>query len=508
MAAYMRITISSHYFRVDRLNHVAKNACFIYSNQMVQWGFKPERGRMVRVKTKVYAASNKNNTEFRFHINCLNEFLETTKRVNIHPNFIQMEKEAPFEAKDIEIEMKKGWVMRDYQIPLSEFCTNGKPVSKLLSLQTGQGKGATAMQALVNKKKRFLVIVKPMFIQKWVDDLIKTTNLKREDILTVRGSEEMKALLVKGKEDDFDFKCAIISNTTVQNWIKEYEFFGNGTLEMGWDCLPHDLHRHLKSGERLIDEVHMHFHLCFKMDLYTHVHSSISLSATLFNADPFLSRMYRVMFPPENRTKELALKKYIDVIAVYYEFENPDLIRTMERGMTTFSNNAYEESIIRNKTMLKNYLEMIADIVKKGYDQVNRLKKVAVVYAYTTEMVDLLLAYLKKVFPDYRIKRKVSGDLDENIYTCDLCLSTLGSLGTAIDIPNLTNVIMSNMVASEQANVQTMGRLRELEDGHPVVMHYFVASNIEKTLDYHQKKIELFTPRARSQSVYLSGRKI
>jgi hypothetical protein len=475
---------------------------------MVQWGFKPERGRMVRVKTKVYAASNKDNTEFRFHINCLNEFLETTKRVNIHPNFIQMEKESEFEGKDIEIEMKKGWVMRDHQIPFSDYCTAEKPVSKLLSMQTGQGKGATSMQALVNKKKRFLVIVKPMFIQKWVDDLLKTTNLKREDILTVRGSEELKALLVKGADDSFEFKCAIISNTTVQNWIKEYEFFGKDTLEMGWACVPHDLHRHLKSSERVIDEVHMHFHLCFKMDLYTHVKSSISLSATLFNADPFISKMYRVMFPPESRAKELALKKYIDVIAVYYDFENPEFIRTMERGATTFSNNAFEESIMARGKICKNYLEMIAEIVKFGYDRVERKKKVAVVYAYTTEMVDLILAYLKKVFPDYRIKRKVSGDPDENIYTCDICVSTLGSLGTAIDIPDLTNVVMTNMVASQQSNVQTMGRLRELSDGHPVVMHYFVASNIEKTVEYHRNKVELFQGRARSQAVHMTGKKI
>lgn len=505
MSAYMRITLCSHYFRVDRINHVARNACFIYSNQMLQWGYRPERGRMVRTKMKVFAASTKNRTEFRFHINCLKEFLETTKRVNIHPNFIKIEKEEPFEAKDIEIEMKKGWVMRDYQIPLSEYCTADKPVSKLLTMQTGQGKGATSMQALVNKKKRFLVIVKPMFIQKWVDDLMKTTNLKRHDILTVRGSEELKAFLVKCKDDSFDFKCAVISNTTMQNWIKEYEHFGHDSMELGYACVPHDLHRHAKAGERLIDEVHMHFHLCFKMDLYTHVASSISLSATLFNSDPFLSKMYLVMFPKESRSVELELKKYIDVVAVFYAFEKPMLIKTMESGMTTFSNNAFEESIMQSRLLKEKYMELIARVVQQGYDRVNRKKKVCIVYAYTTEMVDLILAHLKKVFPEYRFKRKVTGDPEENIYTSDVVVSTLGSLGTAIDVPDLTNVVMTNVIGSEQANVQAMGRLRELPDGHPVTMHYLVASNIDKCMDYHQRKVVLFSNRTRSQTVLMSG---
>lgn len=505
---HLRITLYSHHFSVNRLTYQGRQVCFEFSKKVMQWGLVSERGRTFRKPLRIFAASNARRSEFRFHINNLKSFMETMALNYITEGLYEMVTAPAYEPADIELKMKPNWEMRDYQIPIVEYCCQKEPVSKFVSLQTGKGKSAITMAALAQKKKRFVIIVKPMFIEKWIDDMLRTLEIDKDDIIPVQGGGALKALLQKAKDNELDAKCIIISNSTIQTWIKSYEQFGDEILELGYACLPHQLCEILRAGDRIIDEVHMHYHLCFKIDLYTHVPSSISLSATLVSQDPFLMDTYKTMFPLSTRYKEVGLDKYIDVSALYYNFKNPEKIRTSEYGSNNFSNNAVEASILKHTPTLNNYLELIGYAMECSFLQVKRDKRKLIIYAYSIEMIDCIVEYIQRKYPEYDTRRYTSDDPWENLNDTQICVTTIGSAGTAVDVTDLTNIILTTSISSIQANIQVMGRLRKLSDNHPTVMQYFVAENIPKSKQYHIEKIELYRDRAKSQGVNITGRLI
>ena len=67
-------------------------------------------------------------------------------------------------------------------------------------------------------------------------------------------------------------------------FIDEYEVKKSNNM---YGCNPEDFFNLINVGIRLIDEVHQDFHLNFKIDLYTNVKKTISLSATLQSDNKF-----------------------------------------------------------------------------------------------------------------------------------------------------------------------------------------------------------------------------
>ena len=116
-----------------------------------------------------------------------------------------------------------------------------------------------------------------------------------------------------------------------------------------------------------------------------------------------------------------------------------------------------------------------------------------------------LSAKLKKKYPQFDIRRYVSEDPWENLLEPDIIVSTLGSAGTAVDIPNLSTCILTNAIQSIQANRQSFGRLRNLKDNHSLEFVYFVCEDIPKHLDYHVAKKEMMMQRAKSFRDVYSG---
>jgi superfamily II DNA or RNA helicase len=501
----MRITLYSHNFCVDRLTARGREVCFSFAKTLIHYKLETSRGHTQRVPSKVFAASNQKRSYYRFHINQLADFKRYMNQFHVPENLCQIVEEPMYEAQDVVWTVKAGIVPRDYQEPAIDYFCQDKPISKLLTFATGKGKTLTTQLAIAKKGKRILIMIKLTYIQKWIDDMVNVFGMKRSDIAVLQGNKSLLVALNEAKEGKFTESCVILSNTTYQAWVTLYEQYGDSLKEMGYPCAPHELCSHLKIGERIIDEVHQHFHFCFKSDLYLHVPSSIALSATLINRDTMLQKLYQVMFPPLTRYKELELDRYQDVVAVLYMFNNVDRIRTTAGGNNMFSNGAVEQSIMRHIPTLKNWLGLIARTMEIGYIQVKREKKKLLIYCYSIDMIVLVVDHLRKRFPHLDIRKYTQEDPYKNLFEADVCVTTIGSAGTAVDIPDLTNLILTTNVASEQANIQVLGRLRQLKDGHPVTMHYLVASNLQKSVDYHKLKMDLYANRVKTYKSYSVG---
>lgn len=503
----LQITIASHFFKITRISPRAKLVVDSFARRYVQKGLvRLPGGRYVNEGVKVYAAATSDREEYRFHINQYKPFIEHLKHNHITENlFDEITLPIP-QSQDIELNIKPQWVPRDYQIPAIEYLVeNNDNRSKLLGLRTGEGKTFISLNALAEIKKRTVIIIKPMYIEKWVDDINKTYDIDPQDVLVIKGSASLLALIDLAQANLLDSKFIIISNKTFQNWISLYEKLRDGIEHLGYFTRPETFFSDLKAGVRLIDEAHMDLHLCFKLDLYTNIEKTISLSATLISNDDFVSSMQELMYPAKTRYALQKIDQYINSYNVTYTFKNPDKIRTSEYGATTYSHTAFEKSFIKHNETLHNYFNLINYVIQIGFMKCVRDKKKLLIFCSTIDMCTALVKHLSKLYPQYNVKRYVAeDDYQTHLMGSDICVSTLGSSGTAVDIPNLTNVILTVAVDSIQSNIQSLGRLRKLGKDDKTEFHFLTCLDFPKHIVYAVRKKEMLERYAKTYSEVFS----
>lgn len=352
-----------------------------------------------------------------------------------------------------------------------------------------------AMKAAAEIKQRILIVLKPMYMDKWSDDVRNICGLEGDEVLSVSGSASLMGLIAQAKSGVLDAKVIIVSNKTLQNWFSLYERKGRYISDDGYDCLPGEFCQTLGIGLRIIDEVHQDFHLNFKLDLYTHVARSISLSATLNPDDPFLREMTELAYPKANRYAGLAYHKYANATALMYQVRHSQKIKTMQRGSSNYSHHAFEDSVMKDQLLFANYTDMICKVAKRYYLEEYQPGDRCLIYCASIEMCTRVKDILVDVFPHLKVVRYVEEDPYEDLMTADVSVSTLLSAGTAVDIAKLTTVILTTAVRSSTSNIQGFGRLREIH-GRTLRFVYFSCSDIPKHISYHEGKKEILKTRA------------
>jgi hypothetical protein len=245
---------------------------------------------------------------------------------------------------------------------------------------------------------------------------------------------------------------------------------------------------------RVIDEVHQDFHLNFKIDLYTHVQRSVSLSATMISDDPFVERMQNLAYPSDLRYQGQAYDKYIATRAVFYQLADPSKVKWKAHN-GNYSHNVYEHSIMKNKTMLDNYVRIIFRLLETTWlkDGYYKPGDKAIIFCASIDFCTLLTERLKYHFTKHSVERYVGSMNDpyDNLMNPDLRVTTHGSAGTAVDIPGLTTTVMSLALRSSSGSLQNLGRLRVLDDGREPLYVYMNCSDVPKHIDYHEHRMKL-----------------
>ncbi len=359
-----------------------------------------------------------------------------------------------------------------------------------------------AAEAIAKNGKRFIVFLKPQFIDKWRADLKKLMDFTDEDIAVVQGSASMMNLIAQAMSGNIPYKAIIVSNKTFQNWITAYEEEGDALLQKGYDCHPDQLMQVLRVGLRLVDEVHMDFHLNFKIDLYTHVAKSISLSATLISDDPFISTMQLTAYPKYLRYAGMEYDKYVHSVAILYSLKPNTKVETTERGSSKYSHHAVEKSLYRSPALMASYLALIEKLFRKYHVQRDGIVKGdrCLLYVSSIQFATTLTDYLILKHPTYDIRRYVEDDPYENLMDGEITVSTIGSAGTGHDIDLLATVILTTAVRASASNIQGFGRLRNLA-GKQMLFLYLTCEDIPKHVEYHDKKDILLLGMAKKKEV-------
>lgn len=505
--AKLLVEVFSHHFKVTRINPRHRESVERFARRNVQYGLAKVGRRFVRAPLKVFAAATKDRTEYSFHINQLVAFKEALKLdfiTDAQVDYIEIPFQTP---KNIELNLFPHWEVRENQAPVVDYLTEESegPVRKFVNLQTGEGKSFIAMKAASVLSLLQIIIVKPMYIDKWVIDIKKTYDLKSDEVMCVRGSSNLKALIELASLNELNAKVIIMSNKTYQNWLKLYEEYKDGILDMGYAVTPRWFFQHLGVGIRTIDEVHQDFHLNFKIDLYSHVKRSTSLSATLLSDEEFLNRMYEIAYPKSERYNGGQYKKYINARAVMYRIQNPDNFKCVDWATKRYSHNIFEQSLMRVPHRLESYLDLICLMIDSSYIKNYKKGNKCVIFCASIAMCTWLTEQLALRYPNHSVKRYVEEDPYENLMEPDFRVTTLLSAGTAVDIVGLQTTILTVAVSSSQANVQGLGRLRQMADGQTPEFLYLVAENIPKHLEYHIKKRELLRTRTKAYRIEYSG---
>ena len=494
----LSVRISSHNFSVTQLSPRGRAVVESFAKRYVQYGFKRNRNGS-KPMLKIFATATNDRNEYRFHIHQLKDFKEHVQRNYLPDHAVAYTTNpVPF-PRAVELKVKPSWVSKDYQEPVIEYGVADDYFQKLIEIQTGKGKTYCALKIAEILGVRMVIIVKAQFMEKMIDDVHKTYDeFELEDLMVVRGANQLMALIALAKMGELHSKIVLISNKTMQNWIKLYERFRGETFGLGYESMPEDFFETLEAGLRLIDEVHLDFHLNFKIDLYTNIQKSLSLSATLINDDPFVQGMYEMTYPPNKRFSGMAYHRYVTSTAVFYSLREPERVikHTKDPATGNYSHNYFERWILTQKELSANYLEMHVKVMEElwlndDYVEGDRCR----LYVASIDFASVLTDYLKKKYPNKTVERYVEDDPYENLLEPDIAVTTMGSGGTGHDIPMLTAMIMSVCMKTSSGNIQGFGRLREIP-GRKTRFGYITGLDLPKQIEYHEQKDALLETRA------------
>jgi superfamily II DNA or RNA helicase len=354
-----------------------------------------------------------------------------------------------------------------------------------------------ALKAAALIGQRIGVVVQSKYIDKWIGDLKKTYDIDKDRILVISGNVSLKALFEHAKNGTLEADVIVFSLNTLSIWLNLYEQIGDKIIDQGYAYTPENWLQALGIGVRLIDEVHQHYRAIFMLDLYTHVEYSMCLSATLVTKNPFIAKMYNLQYPKQDRCVTEEIHRYAKSYAVHYNFDKPSMIRTREFGSTNYSHNCVEESILRHYPTKERYFKLIDEVLRMSYFSHRKQDKKAVVFCASVEMCTKLTEHFKKKYPSLDIRRYVGEDPYENAIDADIRFTTPGSCGAAIDIPDLVTCFLTQAISSIQANIQILGRLREIP-GEDVEFFFLTADNIDKHVEYYEEKKNILRDRALS----------
>lgn len=497
----MHITMYSHAFAVTQMN--ARDRAFIksFADRLVEMKIIKTHQGIQRIPERVYAATNKFRSYYLFHIHCLEDFFESAERFGIAKESLILTPVPLYNPMEVELYVNPTYSVQEHQQnQIAHAISN--IITKIIEIQTGKGKSFCALYSVAQLRSRVLFTMRPGYIPGWIDAIDGRTKIllvEEGDIVTVSGSSQLIKLIAMAQSGLLHAKLIFISNKTMQDYISYYEDVGNADK---YGCAPHELCETLGIGIRVNDETHQDFHLTFKLDLYLHCPTALHLTATLVDANPFMNKMYNLMFPPYTRVDKGVYHRYVHVKAVSYQMIDAYKARIYNRGTQMYNHNAFETWIMKHPKLRRDYFKMIHAIVQKDYLDIKKEGQKLLVFFSSIEMVYGFIKYLE---PEVDSSLVFAAHVDktknfDNLLKADIIVSTPISAGTAVDIPRLIRVINTISMGSPKQNLQLFGRLRDIvskePEGTDLMMIYLYCSDIAKQCQYHQEKIVLMDGRA------------
>ena len=489
----LRIKKGSHYFSVFAFT--AKGAQFRreFCDRFIEMSLVKKRGRFSKQPKRVFARRDLNKGEISFHISSLDAFKKEAENFNWSGCKIEIE-EVPVNQGD-SVVFNTEINLWEEQKPIVDFCLNDMAIN-VITAQPGAGKTIMSLAAASKIGKRFAVITLGGYEDRWIPELYSKMGLKPEEVRSCCGCMKLYRLLREIKNNGIGkIKAIFISTATLREFIKNWN---NGKV-VGSGCEdidPSTLWQFLGVGLLICDEAHKEVHCHAMISLITNTKKIIYLTATLLPSTDFLKFVYDTFFPKSCRKDTGKINKYVDVVKVVYNLKDWRKAKFIG-GQGSYSHTTYEQWIMADKDRKRNYTEAIYEYADNVWYKGRKSEHKLLVFASTIDLCQHFSQTFSKKWPELKVNSFTSGDDYQTLLDSHVIFSTLGKSGTAVDIPDLTQAILTVAVDSPNANIQALGRLRELkgEKAFKQTYHCFVCNNIDKHIDYWKGKERLFSGR-------------
>lgn len=500
--ASVRLEVYGQSVKIIPRDPFVKSCALEFCRSMIK--YKTERivdtsrgyqAKLVKVPDCTFAAAPISREFFCVHRGQLDEFRTYLARCGVPPDEIEEVIVPEYKAAPAKLIMKDFWVDKPHQTPIIEFImADGK--LKILPVQTGGGKTYMALKAASLQGERMMLVTRGGYIDKWIEDVKKTYEIEDDRIIVIKGEKALMRAIEKAKEGDFDYDVLLVSTGGMADYIKHYEqYHGTDLGEAYMD--PRGIGMLFQVGLRVVDEAHQMLHAYFRIDLYSHFNKVLFLSATIIATDELEKRVHQIIYPSSCRYVGAEWKRYITATALRYNLEEPHKARFKDHRKN-YSHVIYEQYLMRSKEKLKHYLNMVGNLTGDFLKNRSPGQKY-LIFASTVDMCGIIVDDLKRRFKDVIIGRYVAEDELAEIYGYDIIVTTPGSGGTGIDIPDLAKALATCAVSSAKLNVQMLGRLRELKNypGEEPEYQYLVCYDIPKQVEYHKQKLEMFKDKVK-----------
>lgn len=405
-------------------------------------------------------------------LDILNDIGVPKDRINITLN-----RDLKFDKLDLRFNPEIN--LRDYQIDYIKGYMDIRSPIGLLDMATGTGKTVTGCKLIQLLNSKVLVLIKPVYIAKWIEDIKKYfPDIQDDDICVIQGYKNLETLF-RVKKEDLKYKFYILSLVTASKYIESYEdndliydtsedLEPSNNILVGYDdgpltITPDKFLNHIGCGVILSDEMHQHFHALYKCLIYFNPIKTIGLTATLISNERNMMNLYKVLLGEDGRISDkLQIKPYCNYETINYEL--PNMKKFKFNSSMGYSHAEFEKSIMIKPELLEFYLDMITNIVEEDFILTRKNGDKAIIYLSTIALCNIVKEHLEKVFSGISVDKYIGTDKYEKIMEADLCVTNVIKAGAALDIPNLTRVYMTIPFVSNQANLQTYGRLRKLND--------------------------------------------
>lgn len=322
----------------------------------------------------------------------------------------------------------------------------------LVALFTGKGKTFCSIATMCFFKIKSMVITSSnSLLSQWEDNIVEYTNIKRNEILRINGSDFCNMILNGSSQKAKNAKIYLCSHGTLRSFGDRY----------GWDKVS-QLFESLGIGLKFYDEAHTSFDNMLMIDFFTNVYKTYYVSATPGRSN------YR-----ENHIFQISLKN-VPMIELFDENNDPHTsyiaikwnskpsaqqLSACASKLYGMDRNKYMEYLTNNPEFYK-MLRVIMDMVIKCKGRV-------LMYIGTNNGILRVYHWIAENYPEFIGDIGIFTSLlsrEEKLVEKNkkLLLSTTKSAGLGEHIEGLKmTIVLAEPFKSEILARQTLGRTRD-----------------------------------------------
>jgi hypothetical protein len=344
--------------------------------------------------------------------------------------------------------------------PHHNFVANGIVVSN-------SGKTYMAIRSIIAIGKRAIIVVPASLIKQWILSIEAMSDAK---IGVIQGSKTIFDIIASGYDIQSDILLASISTM--------YEY-ASGQSDVYSIAPPiRSFMKGIKVGVKIVDECHLNFSANNLIDIQSDVAHNLYLSATYLRSSKNSRAIFRRIYPDEIKFNGNDYNKYVNITECRYSLGPIDVRHVQtNRGWSQYK---YEKFLLRSPKKMADFLDRVLHpVVEQYYIEKRRRGQKLLVLVGLTELAEFLTQWFRSMYPDLVSTAYIYGTEESMVLESDIIVSTVGSAGTGKDIKGLRSMILFTSFSSESLTLQTIGRLRKMEDTPEFV--YMVNTALDHT---------------------------